>query len=196
MLALLLLAPFLGALALALSTATGAAGASLSAQELEGRAHRALARIAAELAGAEAGTLMPDPSAPFGSSRLVFQRAGAGGAAPRPTLEIGLELEPGERDDDIDNDGDGLVDEQQLVYTVESQDAVSRRAVWAHGVAGRLEGELRNGADDNGNDLVDERGLCFVRAQGCVTIRLSLAARERGGGVLVRTVETAVRLRN
>jgi len=194
--ALLVLAPVLGAFALALSASTGAASASVGAQELEGRAHRTLARMAAELAEAEAGTLVPDPGAPFGASHLAFQGPDAGGDGPRPIFVLALEPEPGERDDDRDDDGDGLVDEQQLVYSVETDGAVARRAVWARGVADALEGELWNGADDNGNGLVDERGLAFVRERGCVTIRLSLEGRGRRGEVLVRTVETTVRLRN
>jgi hypothetical protein len=70
--------------------------------------------------------------------------------------------------------------------------------VWARDVSDLLEGEIENDADDNGNGLVDERGLSFeIDDTGNVlTIRLTCERLDEGRRPLRKTVETAVRLRN
>ncbi len=58
-------------------------------------------------------------------------------------------------------------------------------------VAPFLEGEIPNGMDDNGNGLIDERGLSFTFDRHSVRIRLTTQARV-DGELRVQTVETTV----
>ena len=53
-----------------------------------------------------------------------------------------------------------------------------------------------NQTGDNGNGLVDERGLCFELVDGNLNIRLSLEGRDPDGFEILRTFQTSVWLRN
>ena len=70
------------------------------------------------------------------------------------------------------------------------------RVAWCNVVRPFLEGELMNGEDDNGNGVIDEKGLSFVVQQNAVNIRLSLERPTRGGESITQTVETMVTIRN
>jgi hypothetical protein len=96
----------------------------------------------------------------------------------------------------VDNDGDGRIDEGQVVWIENPGIPGERRMVWARNVADLLEGELDNDADDNGNGLVDERGLSFEAVGDVLTIRLTCERLDEGRRPLRKTVTTAVRLRN
>jgi hypothetical protein len=65
-----------------------------------------------------------------------------------------------------------------------------------NGVREALEGEAFNGLDDNGNGLVDERGLAIELDGDVLTVHLSLERRGPDGAPIVRTQQTSVRLRN
>ncbi len=196
----LLFGTFAGSLVLVLSTGTRSAGTSLATERLEGTALHALERVVDELTSAGASALVPDPTAPFGSADLIYQRSagidGEAGLVWSTPRRLALQLEDGEEDDGLDNDGDGLVDESKLVWTADPGGAGERSSVWAHGVREHLEGEEANGRDDNDNGLVDERGLSFVRQGRRLTIRLSVEERDGAGSHLVRTLQTSVRMRN
>jgi hypothetical protein len=113
-----------------------------------------------------------------------------------PACTIGFEYEPGEVDDGVDNDGDGLVDEGQVVLTRNAGSANATRAVLVKNVAELLQGEDLNGADDNGNGMEDEAGFCLQRDGEVVHIRLTLESVDDTGNVLRRTTETSIRMRN
>ena len=68
--------------------------------------------------------------------------------------------------------------------------------VWSNLVRPFLEGELQNGIDDNGNGLIDEKGLSFVVWKNSVTIRLTLGRQVEGGDWINETVVTTVTCRN
>ena len=102
-----------------------------------------------------------------------------------------LELQPEEALDGADNDDDGLVDEHRLVWT-----QGTRSVTWARGIRAQLEGEIPNDVDDNGNGMVDERGLCFRLDGDTLTIALSVETRDPDRRLVVRTATTAIRLRN
>jgi hypothetical protein len=83
------------------------------------------------------------------------------------------------------------------VVWVQDLDAESpRELLLTNSVRSYAEGEVGNGADDNGNGLVDERGLSFELLGRTLTIRLTLEHRDPRGRVLTRTATTSVRLRN
>ena len=107
-------------------------------------------------------------------------------------IRIFAQLEAGELNDDLDNDGDELVDELQVVQL----EADGRRTVLASGVAELFEGESANNLDDNGNVTIDERGLSFSATGNVVTVRLTCQRRDEAGRLLSKTAETAVHLRN
>ena len=113
------------------------------------------------------------------------------------TERLTFEYEPGELDDGLDNDGDGLVDEGRLIRYVDYLLPTERRIVLCSGVAEFLEGEEGgNLADDNGNGLVDEPGLGFDIDGGTLNVRMSVAGTGPTGTEIVRTRVASVFLRN
>jgi hypothetical protein len=59
-----------------------------------------------------------------------------------------------------------------------------------------LEGELPNGMDDNGNGLIDEKGLSFVVDRNAVHIRITLERVDAEGRLVTQTAGTTVTCRN
>lgn len=172
----------------------------MSVATLEARARRALERMATELTAGVKTTLTPNPNTNLGSSSLQFQ-SGTGFSAGTQSLSgltsIQLESDPNDPDDGIDNDSDGLIDEGQVVLVRNLGQADEIRTVLCKGVRKYLEGETANVADDNANGVVDERGLSFhADADGTLTLRLTLQARDPKNRLMVRTVETSVHMRN
>ena len=104
------------------------------------------------------------------------------------------------------NEGAAVWDDPERIEMLDNEGSIAwsknpdapeeLRVVWSNLVRPLLEGEVMNGIDDNGNGLVDEKGLSFVLDRNAVTIRLSLERRTPEGEVLTRTVETTVTCRN
>jgi hypothetical protein len=113
-----------------------------------------------------------------------------------PTERIGFQYRPGEIDDGIDNGGNGIVDDGQVVWTLNLGLPDQSSSVLADGVTEYVEGETLNNLDDNRNGLIDETGLCFTVDASSVVVRLSLAARSTGGVLVTKTVEKRVYFRN
>lgn len=160
--------------------------------------HRALERMARSIELSDGSILAGAIATDFGTDLVTFQVPVdfvAGVVVMRP-WQILAEREPGELDDGLDNDGDGLVDELRVVEVLDAGTPDERRNVLLGGVTELFAGELANDADDNGNGLIDERGLSFSSDGNVVTLRLSVQRRGEGGRVLSKTAETAVRLRN
>ncbi len=183
----------------------GAYGQATSASVLNAQAKLNLDRIAMEMQVASIATF--DPALETGivnTSSLTFQQlvdinAGVpvyGGPLPGELMSLELTLDDGESADGMDNDGDGLIDEQQLVLTRNVGSAEEVAVTICGNVREFLEGELPGGGDENGNGLTDEAGFDIGRNGDVLTLRLSLEAVNSRGEVLVRTVETAIRLRN
>jgi prepilin-type N-terminal cleavage/methylation domain-containing protein len=160
--------------------------------------HRCLERIVRTIEFSDASLLASATHA--GNEDVTFQVPASfeGGIVTWSPQRIFAELEPGELDDGLDNDGDGLVDERRVVLIQDAGAANEVRVVLVSGVAELAEGELANTVDDNGNGLVDESGLTFSRsAQGnVVTVRLTCQRQDEGRRLLTKTAETAVRLHN
>lgn len=187
-------------LGLAMDSAFGSYRMAEAESRLDQAAHRALDQILANLEDAGAGTLGA-PTGAFGSSSLTFRRAASydadGGAIDwGEETTVAWQLEEGELDDDLDNDGDGLVDEGEIVWTIDVGGPSERTVTRVRGVPQNLDGEEPNLVDDNGNGLIDEAGLDFEWDGTVLTVRLSLTAIGPRGVVLTKTVRTATRLRN
>lgn len=205
--AVLALALFLILFSSAVLAARGGAGAFRNSQgktDLEARLRRTLDRVAFELMSSGASTLMAspasgsgEPDSDFGAFDFQFcQAIGVNGTAPQwgPTLSLARQYAPGELDDGLDNDGNGLVDDGVLVLT-RDVGGDEHRVVLCSGVRELLEGEVADGDDDNGNGVTDEAGFNVHRRGEVLFVRLTLEE-SLESGTLIRTLETAVRLRN
>jgi type II secretory pathway pseudopilin PulG len=184
--------------ALAASTSGALQARTGNAAQLDAQAARSVRAVAQRLRAVDSDSLFPVPGDGFGLDTMTFRTlltTPTGGLQWSPVGRFELEPEPGEGDDGIDNDGDGLIDEQRVVLLpdIETPD---RRIVVARDVPELLEGEIANGVDDNGNGLIDEAGLCFSAEEGILTVRVSVAAALDGRRVTVRTAEQSLRLRN
>ncbi|MFI5402086.1 MAG: type II secretion system protein J [Planctomycetota bacterium] len=177
------------------STSGDALGTGMAAGQLEAHAGALLERIERQLIQAGAETLVP--ALPAGESTLSYRQASDyENEQVQWGTPLQIEYRPDEAVDGVDNDSDGLVDEAN-VFLVRNPGLPSQQeTLWARGVRSFLQGEFPNGADDNGNGLVDERGLCFAVEGEAIIIRLSLEGRDTKGRVIIRTATTAVRLRN
>jgi len=191
---------FLLLMSSAIVAARGGMEAFRSSQDLsdlETRARRALDRAVFELLPVGGTELSPDPEGQFGTDALEFRQAvGLAGTAPvwGERRSLSLQLAPGELDDGLDNDGNGLVDDGELVL-VRDVGGAEQRIVLCRGVRELAEGEAPNGDDDNGNGVVDEAGFNVHRVDNVLFVRLTLEEPVPTGSIL-RTLETSVRIRN
>ena len=91
----------------------------VSNSTLEGNLRRALDRLSRELDGARADSMAALAESPLWQEAIDFDRPGAmrsdDGRVTWSSNRAELRLEPGETDDGLDNDGNGLVDEGMLV---------------------------------------------------------------------------------
>lgn len=197
---LILLGVF-GAIGLAVSSGSSAYEQGVAAADVEAQARRMVERIARELMDADRSSLILTPPTPWGAQRVDFQRGegyAAGALVLGPRRSIRLVYDPGEVDDGLDNNGNGLVDECRVELVPDVLGAPAEAIGWGGFVREYLEGELPNAADDNGNGIDDERGLCmtFDANTNTLTVRLTIERPGPRGSTITRTVETAVLVRN
>ena len=74
--------------------------------------------------------------------------------------------------------------------------ANQKRVVLCSGVAEYLEGETPDGNDENGNQLRDERGLCFERVGNRLNVYLTVERMDSAGLLWTQTLQTSVHYRN
>ncbi len=133
-------------------------------------------------------------------------------SADRESLDPGMVEAPGFTDDVAYRvhlgvqDGEIVWSDPQRIALAADEDAIfwarnpgqddEMRVVWTNLVAPYLEGEIPDGMDNNGNGLIDERGLSFVFDRNAITIRLTLDRMLGDGQVITKTVETTVTCRN
>jgi type II secretory pathway pseudopilin PulG len=157
-----------------------------------------IARIATRLETAVSGSLTPPP--PAATHTLDYNRSNgyAGGAVALGPLErIQFENSPGDPNDGLDNDGDGLVDEGRAVWIENPGQATERRVTLVDWVAEAQAGELLgNNLDDNGNGLVDEGGLSLEYDANRVTVRLTVQRPGPEGSIITRSMQRTIALRN
>ena len=157
-------------------------GGGMSTANLNAKVLRVMDRLQAELM--EAGRTTLDPEQPEGADGLTYQRPvgyADGAVVWGPPCRFELREVAGERVAVWIRDFEGP-DEEVVTLT--------------RGMAEYLEGETANGADDNANGLVDERGLSFHREGDKLVIALTLEETDARGEVVMRTATTAFRLRN
>jgi len=164
-------------------------------QEVVVDGNRLLERVARELTFAARDGLAPATLAGVGAERVEY-RIAAGGGAFSGLRTLALVLEESELDNDRDDDGDGLVDEHEVLFTQDVGGPDELTVSLAKGLAEYAAGELPNGLDDDGNGQIDERGLSFVRTGDTLTVRATLLFPSPGGRVRARTLETTVFPRN
>ena len=201
MVATALLGAISGAIILATDSTSKSMRTGSVLAEMDMVGSRVLDRIGEELAVAQRIDVLPaSPAAeaPFHTSQLDFQATTYIGAVVGldDAARIGFEYQPGEADDGVDNNTNGLTDEGVVVFTEDVGLVNARRNVLCRWVREALEGEvLGNGVDDNGNGLRDEGGLCFDFDGDRVTIRLTLERADPQGLLLTRTFERTIALR-
>jgi len=150
--------------------------------ELDAQASHVLRQIGFAIMGSHPDTLVPDADAPETTTSVRYQ------------ISLGVE------------DGDPVwggpevialdVEGETVYWTDEPDLQEQRRIVWTRLVSPYLEGEIPNGIDDNGNGLIDERGLAFSIEGINVEINLTLTRELSDGTVLTRTVSNTVACRN
>jgi len=166
---------------------------------LQNKALRALDRVAGEIVTCAESELWPDPLGDFGTQDLRYRQVvgATGGVADLgPVNRLFLRYAPGEIDDGLDNDGDGLADDCELAFTRDEGGANETTIVLCRDVREMLEGELESGDDTNGNGVTDERGFNLHRVGDVIEIRLSVEKIGPRGERMSRTLETSTRLRN
>lgn len=148
----------------------------------EVQARRAMDRIELALMGSSRDSLFLAPVAPEHTEALNY--------------EMNLGVQDGEP---VYSDPQRieLVLENGQVRWIENPEAEgSISAVWAKWISEYLEGEVPNGIDDNGNGLIDERGLSFNIDGNSVIIRLTMSQPGPDDGLVTRTLERRVTCRN
>lgn len=150
--------------------------------EVESQARQVMRQIAFAVLGANRETLIPEEARPLSASSMRFQ------------VHLGIQ------DGAVvwsDPERIALDEVQRQVFWSENPDTASeQRVVWSNLVTPFLGGEIPNGIDDNGNGLIDERGLSFEIDRDAVTIRLTLERVDDEGRPVSETVETTVTCRN
>lgn len=166
--------------------------------ELDRRAVEAASEVAEHLRPADLGGVVPVATPGTFANSIDFQRVDLPGTIPPSQPEsFVFEADPGDPDDGVDNDSDGMVDEHRLVWYLNRGTATERTRVITSSVAEDLEGEIPgNLLDDNGNGLVDERGVAFEFQDGRIIFRMTLQRVDQDGFVVRRTIERTVALRN
>ena len=195
-----LLSLVLGAVGLVQMRTRDASRAGMAREQVETEARRALDRVAEQLQGVGHSLLFPDPSSNLGTSSLTYQHpvsvSNTGVVTWDAATSLGLQLEPGELDNGLDDDGDGLIDERQLVMTRGVGGAHPVATVLCSGIPELAEGELANGVDDNGNGIVDESGFNIRKVGDLLTVRLTVQSMSSNGTLISSALQTSVVLHN
>jgi type II secretory pathway pseudopilin PulG len=167
---------------------------------MESEVRIALDRVASMLQEASRESLMPNNLGFTPLSSIEFETplgltpAGVVFGSP---VRILTELRQGEFADGIDNDGNGVVDDSDLIMVKNFGMTTEQRWVLATGVPTLSEGESWTGTDDNGNGMIDESGFAIqVIGQTCriaLTVKARSPISER---ILTRSLATAIKLRN
>lgn len=161
--------------------------------DLERRAAAALERIVDRLNDCGASAITEDLTTPGGSSRVTFRSPqGWTGAAVSmgPLTAVTMDEDPADPVNGVDDDHDGVIDQRMVRIAV----GTAAPVVLARNVTPLLEGEIANGADDNGNGLKDEPGFCVSRSGEQVTVRISLRRKGPDGVLESASASATVRV--
>lgn len=197
MIALTLMSVVIGAAISVASSGRSAFTSAAGRARVESKVRRTLERAMAELQPARTGALLPDcitgsPSVTFQPLSTVTGGVAVWGTSRRLARVASAE----DADDGADNDGDGVIDEGDLVLTIDPGGLSEFSITLCTQVTEMFPGEILNGLDDDGNGVVDERGFSVEALGDLLTIRLSVAEPEAGGGVVTAAIVTSITLRN
>lgn len=167
-----------------LGNSSEAFSAQTTVYETDTSVRRALDRIALLVVGAERDTLYQTPTAPSSTPEINF------------TQSLGMQ-----------NGAVVFGNPQRIALTENGQDrgvtwsenpgaANERNVVFTRFVREYLDGEVQNGIDDNGNGVIDEKGLNFVLEGSLVIIQLTIEKQAPDGTLITRTYEARVTCRN
>jgi hypothetical protein len=189
----------LGSLALVGKSSAGALGQGTSQAELDAHLRRTVARIGEELLPSGLAVITPAAQAPDGSAELTYRKSG-GPANGRntwgPARRFAFVYEKGELDDGLDNNGNGLVDEGVVEWTIDVGTPGEQKVILCHGVRELDLREEDNDLDDDGDGLVDERGFAFQRSGNVLRLSLALERLDAERRSITRGLETTVQPRN
>ena len=194
--ATLLLVVLLGSVAIFSDRGVDALGAGTLQSDLDAHLRRAVGRMTDDLLPSGMTVITSVATA----DALTYRKS----AGPRngtntwgPTMSLAFVREPGELDDGLDNDSDGLVDEGLVEWRMDVGTPEERVVVLCRGVPELGPGEQENDADDDGDGLVDERGVVFERV-GDTTVRVGLTLQrlDQDRRPVTRTLETMLQPRN
>jgi len=189
----------LGAIAMIFDSNRRALRAGATADNLEEQAYATVQKLRTILAPSGKSAISPMPIAPLHTSTIQFQRGVDIVNAElvwSPPERLVLEYSPGETDNGVDDDGNGLVDECRIVWIQDDGGPNERTLVLSSWVSEFLEGEDADKKDSNGNGMAAERGLTFTFDEELVTVYLTLQRPDPEGRMLTRTVSTTIALRN
>ena len=198
MISMVLIAAVVGIPIAALRSFNQAYQAAAITSELDLQARRAMKTIVERIRATSQDVIGPPGLGPGVTSSWIDSQAAtfAGGARAWDNAErIAFEYLPTDPDDGVDNDGNGLVDDGRIVWiqNLGPGQQVTTLCSW---VSEGLEGETpANLADDNGNGLIDERGLSFEVLGELITVRITLARRYEGQ-LLMHSIDRTVSFRN
>ena len=168
--------------------------------ETQVRLTRTVERVADELRSVIDQTIWEDLTGFVTDSELLtFQAVGSlegGVVIPGPVTRIAFVPEPGEGRDDIDNDGDGLVDEGTVTLVRDPDGPNEISVILCRNVRAYFDGESLDFEDENGNGLVDEAGFHFQRTGDQLAIRLTIEDVDLRGDVVTQSAEALIRIRN
>lgn len=149
---------------------------------VDAQARQVLRQIGFAVMGSHPSSLDPNMLAPLNQASLKYQ------------VNLGIS------DGKVvwaDPEEVALEEARQQIYWSDNPDATDeRRVVWTSLVAPYLEGEIPNGMDDNGNGLIDEKGLSFSISGSAISMKLTLERVQDDGTSVMSTVETVVACRN
>jgi hypothetical protein len=207
LIAALILATMVGTIGMTMISGSQVYEQGLTSADVDGKARRLVDRIGREFMDVDRSSLALTPAVAFGGApddgaiQADYRRAVgyAGGALQvGPLRSIRLVYAPGEIDDGIDNNSNGLRDECRVEILPDVAGAPAQMVGLGGYVREYLQGETQNDADENGNGLSDERGLCFTydAISQVMTIRVTIERVTSEGRILTNSAETSVRLRN
>ena len=201
MIGMAILGSLTGAALLATNNGIGSYESARAGEEAQTKLHRAANRMTQELMSSSLSVLGPAGLMDdFGSSSLNFQAPtaiGPTGPIWGATQTITGEYAPGELDDGIDNNGNGLIDEGILVLTRDAGLPGAQRIVLCSNLRETFPGEiLGNLADDNGNGVNDESGFNASIVDNVLTLRLCIEVPSFEGTTVIRELTTSTRMRN
>ncbi len=149
---------------------------------IDAQARQVLRQIGFAVMGSHPSSLDPNMLAPLNQACLKYQ------------VNLGIS------DGEViwaDPEEVALEEGRRQIYWSDNPDAADeRRIVWTNLVAPYLEGEIPNGIDDNGNGLIDEKGLAFSISGSAISMKLTLERIKDDGTAITSTVETVVACRN